>query len=179
MSGTDQPFGEDDFDGEVEFLTPPKDLRKKVRVMSPREAAKFDPVKAAEAALQKLSGNFDGWMGNEAEALFAAWQEVDAKGLSRQTLDPLYQAAHNIKGQSGTLGYPLVGQVAGNLCHLIETVTQPEALPEVLLQQHVVAIRAMVSEKARDDSNLTGVTLLRKLTDVTEDYLARHGETDR
>ncbi|WP_106755362.1 Hpt domain-containing protein [Pannonibacter carbonis] len=179
MSGEDLSDEFDDFDGEVEFLKPPKDLRKKVRVMSPREAAKFDPVKAAEAALQKLSGNFDGWMGNEAEALFAAWQQIEAKGLSRQTLDPLYQAAHNIKGQSGTLGYPLVGQVAGNLCHLIETVTQPEALPEVLLQQHVVAIRAMVSEKAKDDSNLTGVTLLRKLTDVTSDFLARHGDPDR
>lgn len=178
MSGTDQPFGEDDFDGEVEFLTPPKDLRKKVRIMSPREAAKFDPVKAAEAALQKLSGHFDGWMGSEAEALAAAWQAIDENGLSSQTLEPLYQAAHNIKGQSATLGFPLVGQVAGNLCHLIETVDAAESIPAVLLRQHVEAIRAMISEKAKDDSNLTGVTLLRKLTDVTNDFLARRPGRD-
>ncbi|MEH0072154.1 hypothetical protein V6L77_20735 [Pannonibacter sp. Pt2-lr] len=56
-------ISDDDLQGsDVEFVEPPTDLRKKVRVMSPREAAKFDPVKAAEAALERLSVQFDGWM---------------------------------------------------------------------------------------------------------------------
>ncbi|MDN3719673.1 hypothetical protein QW131_12065 [Roseibium salinum] len=32
-----------------------------------------------------------------------------------------------MKGQALTLGFPLVGQVAANLCHLIETVPGPES----------------------------------------------------
>ncbi|NBN63652.1 Hpt domain-containing protein [Microvirga tunisiensis] len=177
MSGNDQS-DEQDFGSDVEFVTPPKDLRKKVRVLSPREAARFDPVKAAEAALQRLSGHFDGWMDTEAAALWTAWEAIDRDGLSRETLDPLYQAAHNIKGQSQTLGYPLVGSVAGSLCHLIETVPALEQVPAVLLRQHVEAIRAMVSEKARDESNRLGVQLLERLREVTADYLRRAVDPD-
>lgn len=158
-------------DDDYEVLKPPSDLRKKVRVMSPREAAKFDPVKAAEQALERLSHNFGTWMANESKTLFGAWDEVQTDGLSAERIDRLYQCAHNIKGQAQTLGYPLVGSVAASFCHLIESVPSPEALPLPLVEQYVEAIRAMVAEGAKDDKNRTGAALLDKLTEVTEDYL--------
>lgn len=159
--------------GDVEFVKPPTDLRKKVRIMSPREAAKFDPVKAAEAALERLSAQFDGWMHKEADQLFSDWSAVDSDGLNGETLSKLYNTAHNIKGQAQTLGYPLAGGVASSLCHLIETINAPERLPLALLRQHVDAIRAMVAEEARDEANPTGSALLHKLRDVTLDYIGR------
>ncbi|MEP4030031.1 Hpt domain-containing protein [Roseibium polysiphoniae] len=162
------------FEGEeYELVTPPSDLRKKVRIMNKREAAKFDPVKAAEIALERLSQNFGGWMSNEAAELMAAWDVVQSEGLTAENLDTLYQSAHNIKGQALTLGYPLVGSVAASFCRLIETVPSPSALPLPLVEQYVVAIRAMVAEGAKDDQNETGSALLDRLTEVTEDYLAQ------
>ncbi|SUB00536.1 Uncharacterised protein [Pannonibacter phragmitetus] len=157
----------------VEFVKPPTDLRKKVRVMSQREAAKFDPVKAAEAALERLSVQFDGWMHRETEQLFADWSAIEAEGLNGTTLAQLYNTTHNVKGQAQTLGYPLAGAVAASLCHLIEAVNGPEHLPLTLLRQHVDAIRAIVAEEARDEANPTGAALLHKLQEVTQDYIER------
>ena len=160
-------------DEEYEVLTPPTDLRKKVRMMGKWEAAKFDPVKAAEDALQRLSQNFGSWMANEAKDLMSAWATIQRDGLTSESLDTMYQCAHNIKGQALTLGYPLVGSVASSFCHLIETVPSPQDLPLPLVEQYVEAIRAMVAENAKDEQNQTGAALLDRLKEVTDDYLAR------
>ncbi len=159
-------------DDEYEVLTPPTDLRKKVRMLSKREAAKFDPVKTAEEALNRLSQNFGGWMANEARDLMSAWEVIESDGLTSESLDTMYQCAHNIKGQALTLGYPLVGSVAASFCHLIETVPSPQDLPLPLVEQYVEAIRAMVAENAKDEQNQTGSALLDRLKEVTDDYLA-------
>lgn len=160
-------------DEAYEVVKPPKDLRKKVRIMSPREAKNFDPVKAAETALARLSQNFDGWMVNGSKELHEAYENLAANGINAETVGRLYQAAHNMKGQAATLGYPLVGDVAGSLCYLIEEVPSPSDLPKALLAQYVDAIRAMVSENARDQQNALGTALLAKLNEVTNDYLSQ------
>jgi len=158
-------------DPNLERFSAPTDLRKKVRVMSPREAAKFDPVKAAEQALEKLSTQFDTWMGNEIDELLDALKALKEDPTSRDLQVTLFQAAHNIRGQGETLGYPLVGHVAGSLCRLIDGMPSPTKLPMALVEQHVEAIRAMVAEDARDNANTIGNALFNKLADVTDDYL--------
>ena len=158
-------------DEEREILSPPTDLRKKVRILSKREAKNFDPVKAAEQALERLSGKFDGWMSNETSELMDAYDTIRAEGLDKANLETLYQAVHNMKGQALTLGYPLVGSVAGSFCRLLEHVPGPEKLPLSLTEQYVEAIRAMVTEGARDTDNAMGAALAARLEEVTEDYL--------
>jgi len=158
---------------EREVLSPPTDLRKKVRILSKREAKNFDPVKAAEQALERLSGKFDGWMSSEASELIGAYETIRAEGLNKTNMDMLYQAVHNMKGQALTLGYPLVGSVATSFCRLLEHVPGPDKLPLSLTEQYVEAIRAMVAEDARDDKNATGAALADRLSEVTEDYLAQ------
>ncbi|WP_415716377.1 Hpt domain-containing protein [Roseibium sp.] len=159
-------------DQQYEILTPPSNLRSKVRELTPREAKKFDPVKAAEAALSRLSHHFGGWMDNETKALMSAWEKVESDGINEETIATLFQAAHNIKGQALTLGFPLVGDVAANMCHLIEAAPSPEAIPAKLTGQYVDAIRAMVIEGAKDDGNETGVELLKTLQTVTDELVA-------
>ncbi|NVK34003.1 MAG: Hpt domain-containing protein [Rhodobacteraceae bacterium] len=157
-----------------ETITPPDDLRKKVRVMSKKEAAKFDPIAAAEAALERLSQNFDNWMNSENETLQEAWSASAKLELTKTNLDAVYQATHNIKGQAETLGYPLVGRVAANLCYLFEKLPDDEKLPRMLVDQHVSAVRAMIAEGANDEQNELGVNLVKRLEEVTDDYLAQH-----
>ena len=166
-------------DEEYEVLHPPTDLRSKVRELTPREAKKFDPVKAAEAALERLSPHFAKWMESESSNLLEAWDVIRREGVSADTLDPLYQAAHNIKGQALTLGFPLVGEVAASFCNLIENLPSPEALPLELTERFVEAIRAMVAEGARDGDNRTGVELLAVLRTVSDSYLAQLPSADK
>ncbi|MEO0980780.1 MAG: hypothetical protein AAFY24_26205, partial [Pseudomonadota bacterium] len=92
-------------------------------------------------------------------------------GVNHMISAPLFQAAHNIKGQALTLGFPLVGQVAASFCHLIEAVPSPDRLPRNLAGRYVEAIRAMVMEGAKDEGNSTGVELLETLESVTDEFL--------
>ena len=165
--------GETPEDTSYEVMQPPTDLRKKVRILSKSEAAKFDPVKAAELALERLSVKFDGWMETETEELLQAYDAMRSEGANAENMETLFQAAHNMKGQAQTLGFPLAGSVAANFCYLLEHVPGPDKLPLELAEQHVEAIRAMVKEGARDADNAVGAALLKKLTEVTDDYLAQ------
>ncbi|WP_319773115.1 Hpt domain-containing protein [Breoghania sp.] len=159
-------------DGDFELITPPGNLSTKVRKLSAREAAKFDPVAAAEAALSKLSNNFNGWMDQETEALWLSWNDIHANGLTYERRDELFRHCHDIKGQSATLGFPLAGHVADSLCHLLDTVRNIALIPDRLIEQHVQAIRAIVAEDARDDDDMIANALIKQLNDVTEDYIS-------
>lgn len=159
-----------------ELVKPPRDLRAKVRVLSEREAARFDPIKSAEAALERLSQDFDTWMADEVETLAEAWADIQKNGIGDpERRDTLFRASHDIKGQASTFGYPLVGAVAGNLCHLMEHL-EADKIPLTLVAQHVDAIRAMIAEIGQQEDNATARALVERLADVTSDYLARHGD---
>src|SRR6266702_4573755 len=90
-----------------EVITPPNRLRGAVSTVRTRNPAD-DPVARAEQALAQLSGEFTGWMNEECERLHAARSDVEAKGFSKSTHEALFHAAHDIKGEAATFGFPWV-----------------------------------------------------------------------
>lgn len=168
---------DDSVDDEVEFDIGPSevvankiDLRKKVR-RTARRAGDADPIAAAEAAVQELAASFDGWMHGELDTLVMRWHEAGMDGYGAGSRDALFRAAHDIKGQAATLGYPLVGEAAGSLCHLLLEGPESSRLPLSLVDQHVQAIRAMIREQAREE-NRTARLLAERLTSVTDEFIA-------
>jgi HPt (histidine-containing phosphotransfer) domain-containing protein len=158
-----------------EVITPPHALRKAVALVSdPHD----DPVARAEAALAQLSTEFDDWMHSECERLEAARQEVKRLGFTKKTHDELFRAAHDIKGEAATFGYPAVGAVANSLCRLIEHTPDITRIPLTLVEQHVDAARAIARERAHADLAATAAALTRRLREVTDEFL-RAENTDR
>src|SRR5258705_289728 len=94
-----------------EVITPPNSLRAKVSRVKDATSA-TDPVARAEAALAQLSGEFSTWMDEECEQLDKARREVKAKGFSTETQQALFRAAHDIKGEAATFGFPWVAALA-------------------------------------------------------------------
>src|SRR5882757_5569118 len=85
--------------GDYEIITPDTaKLRKTVRAALPGEP---DPVERAEAALAAISGDFSNWMQVECARLDTAPRKVRDMGLSTQTRQELFLAAHDWKGDSG------------------------------------------------------------------------------
>ena len=76
--------------------------------MRPAQPGEDDPVARAEQALAAISGDFSDWMLDECARLDAARRKVREIGLSKETRQELFLAAHDVKGDSGTLGYPEV-----------------------------------------------------------------------
>src|SRR5277367_6677656 len=155
-----------------ELITPPHEFRKAV-------ANAADPDdNPVEAALAQLSSEFADWMHAECERLEAARRRVATLGFTEETQDELFRAAHDIKGEAATFGYPAVGAVATSLCRLIEHTPEGTRIPLALVEQHVDAVRAIAREYARPDLDAIASSLTRRLTEVTDEFL-RAENSDR
>lgn len=161
-----------------EVILPPNKLKKAVQKVKPGTKVDFDPVAQAEAALAELAGDFGQWMDQECTRLDNARNAVKAAGLNTATRDALFLAAHDIKGQATTFGFPLVTPVADSLCRLIEHTPEMARLPMSLIDQHVDAVRAITHRNTRGDSDSNAARLAEKLRHVTEEFLA-HENRDR
>jgi HPt (histidine-containing phosphotransfer) domain-containing protein len=151
-----------------EVITPPHELRKAV---GPATDATDDPVARAEAALAELSGEFGTWMEAECERLETARQMVKRMGFTEKTHEALFHAAHDIKGEAGTFGFPAVVGVASSLCRLLEHTPEMSRIPLNLVDQHVDAIRAITREHARIDLPDVASLLTKRLREVTDEFL--------
>jgi chemotaxis protein histidine kinase CheA len=161
-----------------EVILPPNKLKKAVQKVKPGTKIDFDPVASAEAALAELSDDFSQWMEQEGERLTRARNDVTASGINAANRDALFRAAHDIKGQAATFGYPLVAPVADSLCRLIEHTPEMQRIPMPLVDQHVDAIRAIIHRNTRGDSETNAAKLAGKLRHVTEEFLL-HENRDR
>lgn len=156
-----------------EVIVPQNALRKawtKAARSGDAESA-ADPVADAERALAALSGEFAGWMESECERLDAARRAVRAKGFDAETRQALYHAAHDIKGQAATFGFPRAAAAARSLCRLIERTADARRIPPVLIDQHVDGVRAIVREHASAGADETAADLTARLRDVTDTFL--------
>lgn len=156
--------------GDHEVIRPENKLRKAV-TDAPLAPGEDDPVARAERALAELATEFGGWMDEECERLDKARQAVAPRGVTENNKMALFHAAHDIKGQSATLGFPAVASIADSLCRLIEYTPIPNRIPIKLVNQHVDAVRAIYREYSRSDAKELAAQLNTKLREVTDDFL--------
>src|SRR3954453_5585664 len=163
--------------GDHEVITPDTTkLRKMVRAALPGEE---DRIARAEAALAAISGDFSNWMQDECARLDTARRKVRELGLSVKTRQELFLAAHDLKGDSGTLGYPEVAAAADSLCRLLEHTPDLTKIPLAIVDQHVDAVRPIVRghpsvrEHKRPDVAAIAAALTGKLRAVTDEFLVK------
>jgi len=159
-----------------EVITPPHELRKVVSQAA--DGDHDDPVARAEAALVELTSEFSEWMRSECDRLEAARKDVERLGFTEQTHDALFRAAHDIKGEAATFGYPEVAGIAESLCRLLEHTPETARIPLELVDQHVDAVRAIIREYARPDLADAAGALTRRLREVSDEFL-RHENLHR
>lgn len=156
--------------GDHEVIMPDENLRHAV-LKGEAPADEEDPVTRAEQALADLSNEFTGWMETECDRLDQARCDIQAKGVTKDNKDALFHAAHDIKGEAATFGYPAVAAAADSLCRLIEYTPEASRIPVKLVDQHVDAVRAIFREYARSDARQLAAQLTRRLREVTDDFL--------
>ena len=157
-------------------ITPPNPLRGVLRRVIGKELD--DPVARAEKALAGLSGEFKNWMAIETDRLAAAHATILKDGFTSFTRDELFRAAHDIKGDAATFGFPSAGAAAESLCRIIEHAPDLDEVPSDLIAHHINAIQAIVRERTRLDTDSTAGELSRQLRGVADEYLT-HANRDR
>jgi chemotaxis protein histidine kinase CheA len=157
-------------------ITQPNPLRNVLRRVA--EIDLDDPVARAEKALAGLSGEFKNWMTIESDRLATAHAAILQEGFTEAACEELFRAAHDIKGDAATFGYPSAGAAADSLCRIIEHAPDLEKVPSELIKHHINAIQAIVRDRTKLDTVSTATELSRQLRGVTDEYLV-HVNRDR
>jgi len=157
-------------------ITQPNPLRKVLRRVADDDVD--DPVARAEKALADMSGDFKDWMVIESNRLSDAHAAVLSQGFTELARDELFRAAHDIKGDAVTFGFPNAGAVAESLCRIIEHAPDLSRVPSDLIAHHINAIQAIVHEHTKLDTISVSNELSRRLRGVADEYLA-HVNRDR
>jgi HPt (histidine-containing phosphotransfer) domain-containing protein len=151
-------------------ITQPNPLRRVLRRVDEKDPD--DPVARAEKALAGLSGEFSDWMAIECDRLAAAYGAILKHGFTTGTREELFRAAHDIKGDAATFGFPTAAAAAESLCRIIEHAPDLERVPAELIAHHINAIQAIVRENAGINNAGMASALSKKLRGVADEYLA-------
>jgi HPt (histidine-containing phosphotransfer) domain-containing protein len=157
-------------------ITQPNPLRKVLRRVADKDLD--DPVARAEKALAGLSSEFKNWMTIEADRLSTAHAIILKDGFTDHTRNELFRAAHDIKGDAATFGYPSAGAAAESLCRIIEHAPDLDKVPSDLIAHHINAIQAIVRDRTKLDTISIAGELSRRLRGVADTYLT-HANRDR
>jgi HPt (histidine-containing phosphotransfer) domain-containing protein len=157
-------------------ITQPNPLQKVLRRVGEKDLD--DPVARAEKALAGLSGEFKNWMIVETDRLSAAHAAILKNGFTEAASEELFRAAHDIKGDAATFGYPSAGAAAESLCRIIEHAPDLDQVPSNLIAHHINAIQAIVRERTKLDTVSMASELSRQLRGVADEYLM-HANRDR
>jgi HPt (histidine-containing phosphotransfer) domain-containing protein len=152
------------------IITQPNPLRGVLRRIDEKDDD--DPVARAEKALAGLSGEFKDWMGIECDRLSAAHAAILQNGFTIASRDELFRAAHDIKGDAATFGYPAAAAAAESLTRIIEHAPDLTRVPAELIAHHINAIQAIVRENTKIHNAGVAAALSKKLRGVADEYLA-------
>ncbi|MCP3416734.1 Hpt domain-containing protein [Bradyrhizobium brasilense] len=162
--------------GTHHVITQPNPLRK--MLLRVPESDLDDPVGRAEKALAGLSSEFKEWMTIEADRLSAAHATVLREGFSDKTREELFRAAHDIKGDAATFGYPSAAAAAESLCRIIEHAPDLGAVPPQLIAHHINAVQAIVRNRTKLDTAVVAGVLSKQLRGIADEFLT-HANRDR
>jgi HPt (histidine-containing phosphotransfer) domain-containing protein len=157
--------------GDHHVITQPNSLRK--ALLRVPESDLDDPVGRAEKALAGLSGEFKNWMTIEADRLSAAHAAVLRDGFTDNNREELFRAAHDIKGDAATFGFPSAGAAAESLCRIIEHAPELDEVPPDLIAHHIKAIQAIVRERTKLDTTVMANALSKQLRGIADEFLIR------
>jgi hypothetical protein len=148
---------------DVRHYNPPNRL--KMKLGNSLRAFDATAIARAEAAMEAMSGQFGGWLVEELGKLEAAHKATTLPSAGEEELGAFYRCAHDLKGLGTTYGYPIISEFADSLCRLLDSPEARARAPKEILDGHVKAIVASVSQKITTDAHPVGRALLTELRD--------------
>jgi hypothetical protein len=155
----------------IEIINPPNML--KVKVGGALPTADEAMIRRAEMALDNLKVEFNDWLAEEVEKLETWLANCKENGLVGSSGNALFMCAHDLRGLGVTYEFPIITRIAGSLGHLIETDEKRATVPLALVQAHVGAIRAALSQNIRDDKDPVGAMLASELETQVVDLVGK------
>ena len=151
-------------DKEPQYIYPPTTLQQKVKEL-PQGMEKILLQQANEAILE-MADEYLGWVGADIDRLESQYSMALKDPENRADhVNDLYLAAHEIKGQGGSFGYPLMTALGGHLCRYVETLDYKMNDSQLeVVKVCVDAMRLVIGERMEGDGGKMGEQLLKGLS---------------
>lgn len=125
--------------------------------------------KQAEQVIQKLSEHYPETASaelKEAEDVFKAGQSLPQDQRFQEYQTTFFRLIHNLKGQGGTFGYPLVTEVGNHLCRYIERQKKFEEKENACIARHLVILKAIIDKRLTGDGGSKGQALKQEIEEI-------------
>ncbi|HZD26371.1 MAG TPA: hypothetical protein VE631_08940 [Alphaproteobacteria bacterium] len=147
--------------GDCEIIERPNLLKKKVG-----DGQGFDPatlVRAEQVIEMARQGYIDRVRAqlHDCENMFKSMRSQHQHEFSG-----IWDIVHVIRGEAGTMNYPLLTRLGNSLCNLISTIKQPNARDLKTVAAHLAAMRVVVNNRLEGDSPEVTARAAHALNDV-------------
>ncbi|WP_417463480.1 hypothetical protein [Kordiimonas sp.] len=132
-----------------------------------------EALEAAEKALTKMAEDYPDWV----SGLIVKLQEqhgrcVDTPESRRDCFEEIHRIAHDMKGQGGTFGYPLITTFADSLYGFTYKRDEISDGQVELIKAHLDAMRAVIRGRISGTGGEIGEKLTDSLNDAIQKYSA-------
>jgi hypothetical protein len=148
-------------------------LKEKTAGLSPgRATISPEALEEAEKALNKMSEDYPDWV----SGIIVKLQEqhgrcVDSPEMRHECFEEINHMAHDMKGQGGTFGYPLITSFADSLYGF--TIKRPGEISDnqiELVKGHLDAMRAVIRGRVSGNGGEIGSKLTAGLNEAIAQY---------
>jgi hypothetical protein len=147
-------------------------LREKVGGM-PGKTGSIDPelLKKAEAKVAEIASTYNETARDDIADLQSAFQScVDAGPDQGSYLRIINHMVHNIRGQGGSFGYPLLTEFAAFLFDFTDGLSQANTQQLAIIKAHIDTMYIVVQQKIIGDGGAVG----RDLKESLKKAIAKH-----
>ena len=123
----------------------------------------------AQAAVADLARNYAGNTLTDLDRCVALLKTAREDPAARAaSVKELYGIAHNVKGQGGAFGYPLVTRIAHSLCTLVRQERDFSDADLGVVQAHLDALRLILVKDIKGEGGDTGAKLAARLENMVK-----------
>jgi hypothetical protein len=142
-----------------QVINPPNLLKKKVGSGGLEPSA----IRKAEKVFDGLRGEFEEIAGRDVVKLVDAANVLLANPNDLKKRQEVYMLAHELRGQGGSYGYPLVTRFGDQLCRYLDATDMLDAKSLIIVKAAADAIAVVINSKVVGDGGETGRQLVGML----------------
>lgn len=145
--------------GEHEILDPPNALARKARGF---RATRVDTDRI-DREIASLVQNYANHAMPQLASMREIWDRLRQGQGSDADVKAFHRLVHDLKGEGGSFGFPLLSKIGGTLCLLLEygAATLPAAFSTV--EAHVAALETVLRQRIKGDGGEVGQSIVAGL----------------
>ena len=134
-------------------------------------------MQLAAAEFAKMSEDYTDWVSGYIESLHQAHRRAAevAPDLRAKPFREINAIAHEMKGQGGTFGYPLITTFGKSLYDFTEGSAKRDDNHLVIVKVHIDAMKAVIGGRIEGDGGAVGAELQKALRTAIAKHLPKRG----